>query len=80
VQKILKGNSSLMKACCLRRNKNAELDGRPIVILPNREVIMDSQTFSKDEQEFYTALEQKQRLQFNKYLRAGTVMKLIRLT
>ena len=52
----------------------SELDGKPIINLPTREVIMDANVFTPEEKEFYRALEQKQRLQFNKYLRAGTVM------
>lgn len=64
----------LLKVILLRRSKDAILDGKPIIILPKRNVKMDQQPFAPEELEFYKALEKKERLKFNKYVKAGTVM------
>ncbi|RKO85206.1 hypothetical protein BDK51DRAFT_48238 [Blyttiomyces helicus] len=60
---------------CLRRNKAAMLDGRPIIEIPSRKVHMDSNIFSAPEREFYDALERQVQIEFNEYVKAGTVMK-----
>ncbi|RKO91764.1 P-loop containing nucleoside triphosphate hydrolase protein [Blyttiomyces helicus] len=59
---------------CLRRNKTAMLDGRPIIEIPSRTVHTDSKTFSAPEREFYDALERQVQFEFNEYIRASTVM------
>ncbi|KAJ8327773.1 hypothetical protein O5D80_004108 [Batrachochytrium dendrobatidis] len=66
---------AVMKAICLRRSKSFELDGKPIIQLPDRKIIIDSVEFTQPEREFYESLEKKQQLRFNAYLRAGTAMK-----
>ncbi|KAK2739213.1 hypothetical protein FQN57_006656 [Myotisia sp. PD_48] len=64
---------ALLKAILLRRTKTSEIDGKPILQLPPRVTEKVHAVFNKDELEFYTALETKSQLQFNKYMRAGTV-------
>lgn len=64
---------ALLKAILLRRTKKSEIDGRPILNLPERTTELQHAVFSEDEADFYTALETKTQLQFNKYLKAGTV-------
>ncbi|KAL8836619.1 MAG: hypothetical protein Q9170_002842 [Blastenia crenularia] len=64
---------ALLKAILLRRNKKSTIDGKPILSLPDRTTESRHAAFSEDEQAFYTALESQTQLQFNKYLRAGTV-------
>lgn len=64
---------ALLKAILLRRNKKSIIDGEPILSLPDRTTESRHAAFSEDEQEFYSALENRVQLQFNKYLRAGTV-------
>ncbi|KAL8853561.1 MAG: hypothetical protein Q9221_001547 [Calogaya cf. arnoldii] len=64
---------ALLKAILLRRNKKSTIDGKPILDLPERTTMSQHATFSEAEQEFYNAVETKSQLQFNKYLRAGTV-------
>ncbi|KAL9601796.1 MAG: hypothetical protein Q9219_002286 [cf. Caloplaca sp. 3 TL-2023] len=66
---------ALLKAILLRRNKKSTIDGKPILTLPERTTESRHAQFSEDEQEFYKALETQSQLQFNKYLRAGTVGK-----
>ncbi|KAL8723189.1 MAG: hypothetical protein Q9225_000455 [Loekoesia sp. 1 TL-2023] len=64
---------ALLKAILLRRNKKSTIDGKPILTLPERTTESRHAEFSEDEQAFYSALETQTQLQFNKYLRAGTV-------
>ncbi|KAL8948238.1 MAG: hypothetical protein Q9222_005561 [Ikaeria aurantiellina] len=64
---------ALLKAILLRRDKKSTIDGKPILSLPERTIESQHTEFSQDEQAFYSHLEGKSQLQFNKYLRAGTV-------
>ncbi|KAL6714075.1 hypothetical protein ACLMJK_008569 [Lecanora helva] len=64
---------ALLKAILLRRTKKSEIDGKPILNLPERTTEATHAEFSQDESELYSALETRSQLQFNKYLKAGTV-------
>lgn len=64
---------ALLKAILLRRTKKSKIDGAPILSLPERTTDTQHAVFSNDEMEFYRALETRTQLQFNKYLKAGTV-------
>ncbi|KAG0307937.1 hypothetical protein BGZ98_009395 [Dissophora globulifera] len=66
---------ALLKAVCLRRTKTSQVDGKPILQLPQRNVEKVETPFSVDERSFYIALEQRTRDRFNAYVKAGTVMK-----
>jgi len=66
---------ALCKAVMLRRTKQSTFEGRPILVLPERTTDVDNPTFDTDEQQFYDSLEQRTNLQFNKYLKEGTVGK-----
>ncbi|KAI8928180.1 SNF2 family N-terminal domain-containing protein [Entophlyctis helioformis] len=74
-QQVLQRVQYVLKAICLRRTKTSLLDGKAIITLPKREVIIDAVQMSQAEREFYDALEKRQKLRFNAYLRAGTVQK-----
>lgn len=63
----------LLKAILLRRTKTSKLDGEPIIRLPERKTEIVNAKFGRDQLEFYKALETQTQLQFNKYLKAGTV-------
>lgn len=71
----LKRIQAVMSSICLRRRKTDTLDDAPLVTLPDRNVSVDTHSFSAEEKEFYEALERRVQLEFNKYVRAGTVMK-----
>ncbi|GAB0488916.1 hypothetical protein MMPV_000129 [Pyropia vietnamensis] len=58
----------------LRRTKSEEVDGVPILVLPPKNIELRALQFSPDERAVYMALETKSRVQFNKYVKAGTVM------
>ncbi|KAL2150297.1 hypothetical protein VTH82DRAFT_7973 [Thermothelomyces myriococcoides] len=64
---------AVLKAMMLRRMKNSMIDGKPILTLPPRTENSEHVVFSDDERRFYQDLETRSRVQFNKYLRAGTV-------
>ncbi|KAI4715644.1 hypothetical protein E4T48_08186 [Aureobasidium sp. EXF-10727] len=64
---------ALLKAILLRRNKKTEINGRPILNLPERRVEETNPDFSEDERNIYIALETSSAVKFNKYLKAGTV-------
>ncbi|KAL3444632.1 SNF2 family N-terminal domain-containing protein [Aspergillus insuetus] len=71
--KAMKQLRVLLKAVLLRRTKTSRIDGKPILNIPPRVSEKVHATFSDDELELYKSLENKTQLQFNKYLKAGTV-------
>ncbi len=71
--RAMKQLQALLKAILLRRNKKSQIDGKPILDLPDRTTNAVPATFSEDELAFYKALESRTQLQFNKFLKAGTV-------
>jgi SNF2 family DNA or RNA helicase len=66
---------AVLKAMMLRRMKNSMIDGKPILTLPPKTQIDDHVVFSEDELKFYRDLEGRSQVQFNKYLRTGTIGK-----
>lgn len=71
--KAMRQLQALLKAILLRRTKKSQIDGRPILNLPERTTNACHANFDDDEAAFYSALESRTQLQFNKYLKAGTV-------
>lgn len=65
----------VLKAVMLRRTKSTLIDGKPIVTLPEKTQLEEEAVFSEDELKFYKDLESRSQVQFNKYLRQGTVGK-----
>ncbi|KAE9973687.1 hypothetical protein BLS_003475 [Venturia inaequalis] len=65
----------LIKAVMLRRTKSSTLDGKPIISIPERTSETANVELSEEERDFYQALEQQAQLQFNKYIKQGSVMK-----
>ena len=63
----------LLKAILLRRTKDSEINGKPILQLPPKVTEKVHVVFSEDEQQVYNALENHTQVEFNKYLRKGTV-------
>ncbi|KAL2169713.1 hypothetical protein VTG60DRAFT_5766 [Thermothelomyces hinnuleus] len=66
---------AVLKAMMLRRMKDSMIDGKPILTLPPKTENSEHVVFSDDERQFYQDLETRSRVQFNKFLRAGTVGK-----
>ncbi|KAF9256614.1 hypothetical protein L218DRAFT_881400, partial [Marasmius fiardii PR-910] len=59
----------------LRRKKDTMLDGKRLIELPSRNVHLNKLTFSEEEREIYDMVERKSQATFNRFLRAGTVLK-----
>lgn len=72
---VTKRLHAILRAILLRRTKDYVLDGKKILELPPRQVIVDESVFNKDEQDFYETLFKKAQVKFNGYVVAGTVMK-----
>lgn len=51
------------------------LDGKKLIELPEKEVKLIKLEFSKEEREIYQMVEARTQAKFNRYLRAGTVLK-----
>lgn len=66
---------ALFRSFTLRRTKDSRLDGKPIIELPPRTDQPSYVEFNDEQRKFYQALEIRQQLTFNKYLRNGAVMK-----
>ncbi|KNE91527.1 hypothetical protein PSTG_15048 [Puccinia striiformis f. sp. tritici PST-78] len=66
---------AVLATCMLRRQKNTQLDGKPLIVLPPRhkeDVMLD---MSVDEREIYKMLEKRAQRKFNVFLKRGTVLK-----
>ncbi|KAF5266497.1 hypothetical protein FOXYS1_2660 [Fusarium oxysporum] len=66
---------ALLKAIMLRRKKSSKLNGKPILVLPEKTEEIVYAELSPEERDFYSQLEKHARVQFSKYLREGTVSK-----
>ncbi|XP_068668261.1 helicase-like transcription factor CHR28 isoform X2 [Aristolochia californica] len=64
---------AVLKTIMLRRTKGSLLDGKPIINLPPKTVLLKKVDFSGEEREFYSRLEADSRAQFKEYADAGTV-------
>ncbi|KAF8633893.1 hypothetical protein AX15_001196 [Amanita polypyramis BW_CC] len=59
----------------LRRMKDSKLDGKRLIELPEKNVGMVQLDFSPEERDIYRMVEIRSQAKFNKFLRAGTVLK-----
>ncbi|KAL5514334.1 hypothetical protein ACEPAG_2422 [Sanghuangporus baumii] len=66
---------TIFATCLLRRRKDSMLDGKRLVELPPKDVQLVKLEFTPEEQEIYHAVETRSQMKFNRYLRAGTVLK-----
>ncbi|KAM0417292.1 hypothetical protein ACHAPT_012733 [Fusarium lateritium] len=71
----MKRLQTLLQAIMLRRKKNSELDGKPILKLPEKTEEIVYAELSAEERDFYNQLEKNAQVQFSKYLRAGSIGK-----
>ena len=71
----MKRLQGLVRAVMLRRNKKSKLDGKPLIALPERTTERADVEFDEEQNAFYQGVEGKLQLQFNRYLKAGSVMK-----
>ncbi|ODA83214.1 hypothetical protein RJ55_01725 [Drechmeria coniospora] len=66
---------ALLKAIMLRRKKDSQLNGEPILKLPPKTERVIYAELTPDELSYYKQLESKSQVQFSKYLRDGSVGK-----
>ncbi|KAF7350506.1 putative ATP-dependent helicase C23E6.02 [Mycena venus] len=59
----------------MRRTKTTLLDGKRLIELPEKTVELVSLEFSQEERDIYDQVEKMQQAKFNRFLRAGTVLK-----
>ncbi|KAH6675016.1 P-loop containing nucleoside triphosphate hydrolase protein [Halenospora varia] len=75
VSHAMKRLQAVIRAILLRRTKTSKIDGKPIITLPPKSEEIQHVVFDEDELAFYKALETKTQIQFNKFVKAGTVGK-----
>ncbi|KAF8828141.1 hypothetical protein HHX47_DHR4000954 [Lentinula edodes] len=66
---------AILNIFVLRRKKNSKLDGKVLIDLPTKEITLQRLEFTEEEREIYDAVEKRMQTQFNRFLRAGTVLK-----
>ncbi|KAF8838463.1 hypothetical protein BDN67DRAFT_971507 [Paxillus ammoniavirescens] len=66
---------AVFKAILLRRRKDCLLDGKKLIELPPKHVDLEKLTFSQEERDIYQMVEARSQARFNRFLRAGTVLK-----
>ncbi|KAF9220758.1 hypothetical protein BS17DRAFT_786466 [Gyrodon lividus] len=66
---------AIFKSILLRRRKDSLLDGKKLIELPAKHVDLEKLTFSQEERDIYQMVEAKSQARFNRFLRAGTVLK-----
>ncbi|GAA6004431.1 hypothetical protein JCM10207_000724 [Rhodosporidiobolus poonsookiae] len=66
---------AILRSCMLRRKKDSKLDGKELISLPKKDIDLHEIEFSEEEREIYTMIETRAQAKFNKFLKAGTVLK-----
>ncbi|KAF8488076.1 SNF2 family N-terminal domain-containing protein [Gautieria morchelliformis] len=66
---------AILNACLIRRKKDSVLDGKKLIELPPKDVVLRRLTFTQDERDIYDVIEKRSQAIINKYLRAGTILK-----
>ncbi|KAF9028186.1 hypothetical protein BDZ89DRAFT_1066328 [Hymenopellis radicata] len=66
---------AIFKACLMRRMKDTMLDGKRLIELPSKTIELVKLEFTKEERDIYKMVETASQATFNRYLRAGTVLK-----
>ncbi|KAJ7619382.1 SNF2 family DNA-dependent ATPase [Roridomyces roridus] len=65
----------ILKPLLLRRTKTSTLEGKPILTLPAKHVEILKLQFSEEEREVYDSFEKRTKIQLNRFIRAGTLVK-----
>ncbi|OCH87359.1 hypothetical protein OBBRIDRAFT_796288 [Obba rivulosa] len=66
---------AIFRTMLIRRRKDSMLDGKRLVELLPKEISLVKLQFTLEERDIYKMVEQKSQAIFNRYLRAGTVLK-----
>ncbi|TFK47207.1 hypothetical protein OE88DRAFT_1811381 [Heliocybe sulcata] len=65
----------ILKPVLLRRTKDAELEGEPLLQLPKKNVDVVELEFSSEERDLYDSFEKRVSFRINKFYREGTILK-----
>ncbi|CCL99823.1 uncharacterized protein FIBRA_01847 [Fibroporia radiculosa] len=65
----------ILKPIMMRRTKDAELEGEPLLQLPEKNVELVTLDFSDEERELYDNFEKRARIQLNRYIKNNTIVK-----
>ncbi|KAI0041675.1 hypothetical protein FA95DRAFT_1501098 [Auriscalpium vulgare] len=65
----------ILKPLLLRRTKNAQLEGKPLLTLPPKDIEIVTLQFSADEREIYDNFERRAKIRVNKFIREQTILK-----
>ncbi|KAL6299805.1 SNF2 family N-terminal domain-containing protein [Sparassis latifolia] len=65
----------VLKPLLLRRTKDAELEGRPLLQLPEKHIELVTLEFSEEERELYDSFEKRAQIQINRFIRENTIVK-----
>lgn len=58
----------ILQTCLIRRMKLSQLDGKPLIQLPPKTVVLIALQFTHDERQVYDFIEGKAQMTFNKFL------------
>ncbi|KAH9523505.1 hypothetical protein Btru_040176 [Bulinus truncatus] len=73
-RQALKRVAHLVRNLAMRRTKNQQLNGKPIVSLPARHVYLETVSLSKEERGYYDAMQTNGRDIIGSYYRKGTLL------
>ncbi|KAH9919060.1 SNF2 family N-terminal domain-containing protein [Fomitopsis serialis] len=65
----------ILKPLLLRRTKDAEIEGEPLLQLPEKHVDLEFLEFSDEERQIYDSFEKRAQMQINRYIRDNTLVK-----
>ncbi|OCH85007.1 hypothetical protein OBBRIDRAFT_345483 [Obba rivulosa] len=65
----------VLKPLLLRRTKDSELEGEPLLKLPEKHIDLETIEFSEDERKLYDSFERRAQIQINRFIRDNTVLK-----
>ncbi|TFY67000.1 hypothetical protein EVJ58_g1907 [Rhodofomes roseus] len=65
----------ILKPLLLRRTKDAEIEGEPLLQLPEKHIELEYLEFSDEERQLYDSFEGRAQTQINRFLRDGSLLK-----
>ncbi|KAI0032009.1 P-loop containing nucleoside triphosphate hydrolase protein [Vararia minispora EC-137] len=65
----------ILKPLFIRRRKDAQLEGRPLLELPQKHIDIVMEDFSEEERQIYDDYEKSAKIKINKFIKAGTIVK-----
>ncbi|KAF4611576.1 hypothetical protein D9613_003624 [Agrocybe pediades] len=77
IDAVLAGSraQAILKPILFRRTKDSELEGKPLLQLPEKHIEIVKLQFTPDERQVYDLFEKRTKIQINRFLRSGTVLK-----